>query len=115
TTGTALLPSQSAVAEDRFGDSPVAPLKGDVAPLDKLLRGQKGKVLAAQVKGRKYVIKILDENGHIRFIEAPGGAGGASGIGGGGLGGGGGPGGRGGGGVWGGGGSWEGGGGRGWG
>ena len=92
TAGVALLLTQSAVAfEDRFGDSPAAPLKGNVPPLPHV----KGKVLDAQLKGRKYVIKLLDDSGRIRTIEvdsgAPGGGGGGTG-GGGSLAGGGGPG-----------------------
>src|SRR5215475_12331322 len=74
--GAALLPLKAAVAEDRFGDSLDqdrafnARRRGDVAPLDTVIAVAhlRGKVLNAQLRGSKYIIKV-DDNGHIKTVE----------------------------------------------
>jgi hypothetical protein len=70
----ALLPLQRAAAEDRFGDSPDqdrARSRGTAATLDKLLEAAHvhGKVLAAQLQGKKYLVKLLDDNGRVKTVE----------------------------------------------
>lgn len=70
----ALLPPQRAAAEDRFGDSPDqdrARSRGTATTLDKLIEAAHlhGKVLAAQLQGRKYLIKLLDDSGRVRTVE----------------------------------------------
>jgi hypothetical protein len=86
--GAFLLPARPAVAEDRFGDSPDqdrafnARRSGAVAALDKVIAGArlKGKVIDAQLKGGRYVIKLLDDSGRVRSVELD--AGSAAGLGG---------------------------------
>ena len=78
TAGAALLPPQSAAAfDDRFGESPDqdrafnARRSGNVATLDSVISRArlKGKLLDAQLKGGRYVIKLLGENGRITTVE----------------------------------------------
>jgi hypothetical protein len=75
--GALFLPARSAVAEDRFGDSPDqdrafnARRSGAVVALDKVIAGArlKGKVIDAQLRGGRYVIKLLDDSGRVRSVE----------------------------------------------
>ena len=77
TACTVVLTARSAVADDRFGESLEhdraynAHNRGDVASLDKILVAArlKGKVLDVQLKGVKYIIKLLDDNGRIKIVE----------------------------------------------
>lgn len=63
--------------DDRLGDSLdqdralKARRNGEIVPLGPVMKAARtrGKVLDVQIKGGRYVLKILDENGRIKYID----------------------------------------------
>lgn len=76
-TALLTLAEPASANDDRLGDSLdqdralKARRNGEIVPLGSVMKAarSKGKVLDVQIKGRRYVLKILDENGRIKYID----------------------------------------------